>query len=237
MGNAAHNNPPEPIVILKERADRYVIDAATFAAITDENEAQATDHFNLGTSLAGEIETTRETEKKPHLEAGRKVDETFKPVHAKVETERKALRTRLEAHIRERKRKADEAARIAADRLREAQEAEARAAAEAAEVEDDPFLSATAAPAVPVAELQAEAKIAQGQAMAATRVSAASGGRTFGLRVTPKSAEITDYKLLAAYLIDAKHVDVIDALHRAANQNARAKGAIAWPGMKIVGGE
>lgn len=234
MADTLTNNPPAAIDLLKERADRYVADAKTFATITDENEAQATDCFNLGTSLANEIEATRETEKKPHLEAGRQVDATFKPVHAKVDSERVALRARLEAHIRERKRKAEEAARLAAQKLREAEEA-ARLAAE--EDEDDPFLAATAAPAPDTAALTAQAKIAEGQAKAAARVESASGGRAFGLRAAPKTAEITDYKALAAYLIDAGHSELKETLQRLANQNARAKGAIAWPGTKIVGGE
>lgn len=235
------NKPPEPIETFKERADAYVANAASFVTITDANETLATDHFNLGTTLAQEIEAERVKLKKPHLDAGTLVDTTFKPVHGRVETERVALRTRLEGHARAKRAAADKIAREAAQALAEAQEA-IRKAAEAAKVEEheeDPFLAATApVVATPdIAALAAEAKLASLRTVTAGQVGAASGGRTFAVRAAPRTAEITDAAALAAYLVQAGHSEMNDLLQKLANQNARAKGSIAWPGTKFVGGE
>lgn len=232
-----HNNPPAPIDVYKERAADYVKNAATFAEITDANAALATDHFNLGTGLAGEIDKQRLAEKRPHLDENARIDKEYSPVHSSVETTRVALRTRLNNYADAKKK---EAARIAAEEAKKLEEAEAaRKAAEDREPETDPFLEATA----PVVELPdvaaqaAKAKTAELMVAASTRISSASGGRTFSVRAAPKTAEITDYLALAKHLLDADHSELKEMLQRLANQNARAKGAIAWPGTKIVGGE
>lgn len=227
------NNPPEPIVLYTEKAEKYVREAAAFATITDENASLANDHLNLGTGLAGEIDKQRLAEKRPHLNANAAIDKSYNPVHASVEAARVGIRNRLQAYALEKKREAERIAAEEARKLREAEEAKRQAEAEA---EDDPFLAATADALPSVEEQAARAKVAGLQVAASTRVASASGGRTFAVRAAPKAAKITDAKLLAAHLIEAKHPELMECLQKLANQNARAKGAIAWPGTEIVEG-
>lgn len=228
------NNPPEPLVIYKEKAEKYVKDAKAFETITDDNAALATDHLNLGTGLAGEIDKQRLAEKRPHLDANTLIDKNYNPVHASVETARTGIRGRLEAYARAKKAEAE---RIAAEEARKLREAEEAKRAAEAESEDDPFLAATAEAIPDVAEQAARTKVAELQVAASTRVSSASGGRTFAVRAAPKTAKITDAHALCDYLIKANHSELAECLQKLANQNARAKGAIAWPGTEIVGGD
>lgn len=230
------NKPPEPIVTFKERADKYVAAAAKFATITEANEAQATDHLNLGTDLAGEIEAQRTAEKRPHLDANTRIDQTYKPVHETVETARIGIRTRLTAHAKAKKDAAEKHAREAAEKLRLAEEEAAKAAQQPEE--EDPFLAATAAPAPDLDAIRTEAKVAELRTMTATRVSAASGGRTFAARKTPYSAEITDLAKLAAHFASVRHPDLIELLQKLASADARnTKGTSTLPGIKVVGGD
>lgn len=228
------NNPPEPLVIYKEKAEKYVKDAAAFEAITDANASLAADHLTLGTGLAGEIDKQRLAEKRPHLDANTLIDKNYNPVHSSVETTRVALRKRLEDFARAKQAEAKRKAEEEAKRLAEL-EAQKRAA-EAQPEEEDPFLAATAEPIPDVEAQAARAKVAELQVAAATRISSAAGGRTFAVRAAPKVAKITDAKLLAAHLIDANHSELMECLQKLANQNARAKSAIAWPGTEIVEG-
>lgn len=227
------NNPPEPLVIYKEKADKYVKDAVAFETITDENASLAADHLTLGTGLAGEIDKQRLAEKRPHLDANTLIDKNYNPVHATVESTRVGIRTRLDAYARakqaEAKRKAEEEAKRLA-------ELEAQKRAAEAEREDDPFLAATADPVPNVEAQAARAKVAELQVAASTRIASAAGGRTYAVRAATKTAKITDAKLLAAHLIDANHSELMECLQKLANQNARAKGSIAWPGTEIVEG-
>lgn len=232
MTDRLHNNPPEPIVLLKEKLALYQEGAAAFGPVTEANAQEYRDHIGYGVKLAKEIDGQRDAEKRPHLEAGRAVDAAYKPMLETVEATQKALKKPLEAFAIAREK---EAQRIAAEARRKLEEAE-RAAAEAAkdaEEEDDPFLSATA-PVVDVKAVVAEAKVAELQVMTASRISSAAGGFAATSLKTKRSAKVTHYATLIAHY--AGRNEMKELALKLANADIRhAKGeAIEIPGVEIV---
>lgn len=225
------NNPPSAVELYREELDRFKAKAEAFGEISEANAQHVRDHIGLGGNLAKDIDKTRETEKKPHLEAGRKIDGAYKPLIDEADTVIKALKRKLGAWMDAREREAREKAAEAARKLREAEEA----AAKAAEPEDDPFLAATAEAVIPdVKAAHAEARTAEMQALAASRVSSAAGGfRATGLK-TVRKAKVTDWSALAAHYVN--NGELRATLERLANSDIRhAKGAdIQIPGVEIV---
>ena len=225
------NNPPSAVELYREELDRFKAQAEAFGEISEANAQHVRDHIGLGGNLAKDIDKTRETEKKPHLEAGRKIDGAYKPLIDEADTVIKALKRKLGTWMDAREREAREKAAEAARKLREAEEA----AAKAAEPEDDPFLAATAEAVIPdVKAAHAEAKTAEMQALAASRVSSAAGGfRATGLK-TVRKAKVTDWSALAAHYVN--NGELRATLEKLANGDIRhAKGAdIQIPGCEII---
>jgi hypothetical protein len=79
-----------------------------------------------------------------------------------------------------------------------------------------------------------EAKIAEGQALAASRVSSAAGGFAATSLKTKRSAKVTDWQKLAMHYLSSG--DLRATLEKLANADIRhAKGAaIEIPGVEIV---
>lgn len=223
-----HNNPPEPIDLLSEKLALFKAGAVAFGPIDDNNAQECRDHVGYGVKLAKEIDGQRDSEKRPHLEAGRAVDAAYKPLLEAVDDIQKALKTRLQAFIVARE---NEARRVAEEARRVALEAE-RAAREA-EAEEDAFLAATA-PSVDVEAAVMDAKVADAQVLAASRVSSAAGGFAATSLRTKRSAKVTDWAALAAHYLGTN--EVRDLLERMANADLRhAKGApISIPGVEVV---
>lgn len=229
--DASHNNPPSPVDEYKEKLALFKEGAEAFGDVTEANAQQIRDHIGYGGTLAKDIDKQRETEKKPYLDAGRRIDGAYKPLVDETDTIIKAMKRKLGAWMDARERVAREKAAEAARKLREAEEA----AAKAAEPEDDPFLAATAEAVIPnVKAVHAEAKTAEMEALAASRVSSAAGGfRAAGLK-TVRKAKVTDWSALAAHYINSG--DLRATLERLANSDIRhAKGAdIQIAGVEIV---
>lgn len=225
-----HNNPPEPIDALKEKLALYKAGAEAFGPVTEDNAQEYRDHIGYGVRLAKEIDGQRESEKKPHLDAGRQVDAAYKPLLETVEATQKKLKAPLQSFIVERER---EARRIADEARLKLEEAERLAAQQQDEPEDDPFLAATA-PAVDVGAAAAEAKLADLQVSAASRVSSAAGGFSATSLKTKRSAKVTDWSALAQHYI--ANGSLRACLQTLADADIRhAKGAeIAIPGVAIV---
>lgn len=226
-----HNNPPSPVELYREELDRFKAQADAFGEVTEANAQHVRDHIGFGGTLAKDIDKSRETEKKPHLDAGRKIDGAYKPLVDEADTIVKAMKRRLAAFLDARER---EARRIAEEKARALREAE-EAAAKAAEPEDDPFLAATAEAIIPdVQAAHAEAKLAEVEVLAASRVSSAAGGYNATSLKTKRSAKVTDWSALAAHYINSGELRA--TLERLANADIRhAKGAdIQIPGVEIV---
>lgn len=224
------HNLPSHAEAFKEVLARFKADAESFQTVDDANAQFIRDHIGYGGKLAKEIDAKRDDEKRPHLEAGRVIDATYKPLITECDDVVKVMKRKLAAFLdareREAKRVADEKARA----LREAEEAARKAEAEP---EDDPFLAATA-PEVDVKAAHAEAKLAEGQALAAGRVSSAAGGFVAAGLKTKRSAKVTDWQKLAMHYLG--NADLRATLEKLANADIRhAKGAdIAIPGVEIV---
>lgn len=235
-GNNLHNNPPEAVEEFKARIARYKTIEAALGPVTDENAQKYRDEIGLCGELKKEIEATHKVEKAPHLEAGRKVDAAYKPLVDEAETIQKRLKKVLEAFVLEREREARERAAEAARKLREVEEAAAKAAAV---VEDEPDLDdllSAMAPAPDVKAAHAEAKTAEAEALAASRVTSAAGGFAATSLRTKRSVKVTDYYALAVYYIHGGNREIVETLERIANAELRhAKGAdVTIPGCEIV---
>lgn len=234
MADLGHNNPPEAIETFKTRVESYRMQVGHYAVITDFNVNEARDAVGYGGDLAKEIDAQRDVEKRPHLEAGRKIDGAYKPLVTEAETLQKALKKTVEAFVVKREDEARKKAAAAAQALREAEEARLKAEAEAAEPIEDPFLAATAEPIPDTKAMAAAAKLAEAQAAASSRVSSAAGGYTAaGLR-TIRKAKVTDFAALVQHY--AGHREVKELCERLANADIRhAKGnPITIGGVEIV---
>jgi len=225
------HNSANDVDAYKEVLARFKADADQYAEVTDDNAQFLRDHVGYGLKLAKEIDATREALKKPHLEAGRKIDGAYKPLVEACDDIVKGMKRKLAVFLDARER---EAKRIAEEAKRRLQEAE-RLAAQAAEEpeEEDPFLAATA-PVVDVMAAHVEAKVAEGQALAASRVSSAAGGFAATSLRTKRSAKVTDWSALAAHYLTRGEVRAV--LEQLANSDIRhAKGAqIDIPGVEVV---
>lgn len=224
------HNSANDVDAYKEVLARFKADADQYAEVTDDNAQFLRDHVGYGLKLAKEIDATREALKKPHLEAGRKIDGGYKPLIEACDDIVKGMKRKLAVFLDARER---EAKRIAEEARRKLEEAERLAAKAAEEPEDDPFLAATA-PTVDVMAAHVEAKVAEGQALAASRVSSAAGGFAATSLKTKRSAKVTDWQKLAMHYLNSG--DLRATLERLANADIRhAKGGdISIPGVEIV---
>jgi DNA repair exonuclease SbcCD ATPase subunit len=214
----------------KETLARFKADADKYAEVTEDNAQFIRDHIGYGNKLAKEIDSTRDELKRPHLEAGRKIDGAYKPLIETCDDIVKAMKRKLAAFLDARER---EAKRIAEEAKRKLEEAERLAAKAAEEPEEDAFLAATA-PTVDLVAAHVEAKVAEGQAFAASRVSSAAGGFAATSLRTKRSAKVTDWSALAAHYLNRGEVRAV--LEQLANSDIRhSKGAeIDIPGVEIV---
>lgn len=230
MPDSIGHNRADDVEAYKEMLARFKADADAVTEITEANAQFVRDHVGYGGKLAKEIDATRDDKKRPHLEAGRQIDGAYKPLIEECDKIIKGLKQKLAAFLDARER---EAKRVAEEARRKLEEAERLAAKAVEEPEDDPFLAATA-PTVDVMAAHVEAKVAEGQALAASRVSSAAGGFAATSLKTKRSAKVTDWSALAAHYINSG--DLRATLERLANADIRhAKGAdISIPGVEIV---
>ena len=230
MNTSIGHNSGSHVEAYKETLARFKADAEKFTEVTDDNAQFIRDHIGYGGKLAKEIDAKRDEEKRPHLEAGRVIDAAYKPLVTECEDVVKAMKKSLAAFLDARER---EARRIAEEKARALREAEEAARKAEAEPEDDPFLAATA-PVVDVQQAAADAKVAELQASAASRVSSAAGGFNATSLRTKRSAKVTDWSKLAAHYIN--NGELRACLQKLADADIRhAKGAeIELPGVEIV---
>jgi len=220
--NALHNNPPSAAELFADEIASLKERVATFGQITETNAGDARDLIGLATKLAKEIDAKRDEEKRPHLEAGRQIDATYKPLVDDAKSAPDPLRKALLEYVNEQKRKADEEARLA--RIKAEQEARA-----AAILADDPLLGEEAVEAAKLAEQKAEVAAATVKTVATVKGS--EGFRAAGVRKSYR-AKVIDAKAMVMHY--AAHPDVIAAAEKAANAEARtSKGSAQIPGVEI----
>lgn len=216
------NNPPSAAELFADEIASLKARIEAFGPITDANAGEARDLIGLAKKLAKDIDAKRDEEKRPHLEAGRQIDATFKPLVDAANAAPAPLSKALLDHISEQKRKAAEAERIA----REKAEAEA---ARARQLADDDLMADDAAEAAEAAET--EARLVSAEAKMAGTVKGSEGFRAAGVRVSYR-AKVTDWNALVASMVN--HPDVMAAAEKAANAAIRAaKGVITIPGVTV----
>ena len=217
------NNPPSAAELFADEIASLKDRIAAFPPITEANAGDARDLIGLAKKLAKDIDAKRDEEKRPHLEAGRQIDATFKPLKEAAEAAPAPLSKALMDHINEQKRLAAEAA----EKARRMAEEEARRAAELA---DDPILGEDVQDAAKLAQQKADVAAASVKTVATVRGS--EGFRAAGVRVSYK-AEVYNYEALVKYYAD--HVDVRAAAEKVANAMIRAnKGQVAIPGVNVI---
>lgn len=168
--------------------------------------------------LKKEADASHKEYKEPHLKAGRKVDDNFRPVRDGFSDAHKEMKKILGAYMAEQQRIQEEVARKARE------EAE-RKAAEAREAEN-----AFLADEKEAEQAALKAKRAERQAEAAG-YSKAGDGRAISLR-TYYIPETVDVAALVAHYAD--HPDVIAAAEKVAAGVVRStKGQAVIPGIKV----
>jgi hypothetical protein len=218
------NNPPPAAELFAEEIYSLNERAENFGPVSDDNAGEARDLIGLAKKLAKDIDAKRDEEKRPHLDAGREIDGTYKPLVESAKYACSTLEKSLTEFIVEQKRKAEEIRRAA----------EAKAAEEAAKAKalaDDALLGESTAEAAQEAANAAE--IATAKEKMAGNVKGSEGFRAAGLR-TIRRATVTDQaKLIFHY---HSHPDVMEVCLRLANADIRAaKGApISIPGIEVV---
>ena len=218
-----HNNPPSAAELFADEIASLKARIETFGPITEANAGEARDLIGLAKKLAKDIDAKRDEEKRPHPEAGRQIDATFKPLVDAANAAPAPLSKALMDHINEQKRLAAEAA----EKARRIAEEEAKRAAALA---DDPILGEDVVDAAKLAQQKADVAAASVKTVATVKGS--EGFRAAGVRVSYK-AEVYNYEALVKYYAD--HVDVRAAAEKVANAIIRAnKGQVAIPGVNVI---
>jgi len=216
------NNPPSAAELFADEIDSLKARIETFGPITEANAGDARDLIGLAKKLAKDIDAKRDEEKRPHLEAGRQIDATFKPLVDAANAAPAPLSNALLAYVNEQKRLAAEAA----EKARRMAEEEARRAAELA---DDPILGEDIVGAAKLA--QQKANVAAASVKTVATVKGSEGFRAAGVRTTYR-AKVIDYAALVLHY--GHHPDVQAAAEKLANAAIRAaKGSIMIPGVEV----
>ena len=227
-----HNNPPEPSAIEAAHAllaDLELEAANWFDGAEVENQGQADEVSRIidaARKAGSKFEADRKAEKQPHLDAGRAVDEAWKPLTAGAERVAKIGKAALTPFLVEQdriKREAEAEARRKADEAA----AEARAAAQAAET--------TFAGAIARDEAIERAEAAQAEAAALARQKANAKGAGMARAVSLRSTwrgEIADRKALLTH-VAVTRPEELTAFLQAWMEQAIRGGARALPGVKI----
>ncbi len=232
VAGMGHNGPPEPTPIeaAREQISLLDIEAANwFDGTPIENQAQADDVARLidaGRKAKQQFDAWRKTEKKPHDDAAKAVDATWKPVIAdadRIVEIGKAAQTPWLIKQDDEKRATEalmraEAERAAAEARRLAEEADGSLAA--AKARDAAFEEAKRAE--DMAHLASTDKVgAKGAGMA----------RTMSLRTTWR-ADVTDRRALLNYIAKTKPEDLSAWLDDWAAKAVRG-GARDLPGVEV----
>jgi chemotaxis protein histidine kinase CheA len=251
---AGGNNPPsdesiaDELSVLTDRLER----ARKPSSVEEANRLQGL--LDQMRALLNRAEKARETEKAPHLEAGRAVDAKWKGIATPGADAYRAATALQKQFLAEEEKRREEAARKERERLakerREAEEAALAAAAEAeakakaaaeaaakANADDAAAKAAAQAAAEEAAKAAAEAeeKLAEA-AEAPVEVQAApvragtAFGRAAGLK-TVTEGRLVDIRVFVAHLLDTGDAALAEFVDKRVLQFGRAK--VAVPGMKL----
>lgn len=232
-GNLGHNRPPAAVDTFRDRLALYAKATLELPEITEATAGKWRDHIGLGKAIAKDVEATHKVEKAPFLEGGKKVDAAYKPLADEAKERADACNAKLSKWVIAERDKADRIAREKAEELRKAEEA-ARIAAEAPP-EDDELMAFLNDPAPDLAVAKVDAKVAEAEALAAKRVTSEAGGFRASALVKERKARVTDLAALAAHYAAKGNTDLRALLQKLADAELRhAKGApVDLPGVEI----
>jgi hypothetical protein len=210
-----HNLPDDPheALRLEFEAERELAEKFLSRAIeTQEQADQAAVWAKKVAAIAKKATDLHKVEKQPHLDAGRAVDDKWRPLKEDPDALSKRLKRHLDVFLLDQQRKErerQEAARAEEERLRREAEEAAKAAApddEAAKEEAERLQR----------EADAKAKEAEARNAQAGRTGAKVALRTF------VSARVTDYQKAASSLLKMNHADLKACIDQLANRAVRA---------------
>lgn len=226
---------------LQERIDDMAREAERLMkagpAKTQEQADQAADVANKLAELRGKADKERDREKRPHLDAGRAVDDKWRPIIGAADiysrlkdvvckpwlAAQKAAKERAEAEARRKAQEAADAARRADEEARR-KAAEAERTGNAAAIAEAERKSREAQ----VATEKAAAAAQTAETVAATSITAGTRGR--GVHLRGKAVvTIEDRAALLAFFNDRQ--ELTDLLQSMAEKAVRA--GITVPGVKI----
>jgi len=229
MTNIGHNQPP-PFEALADRVEALIATADKWIAerpkIEDpEQAAKCKDFIDQLRAEQKAADEMRQRQKKPFLEAGRKVDARFKPLSDRLGAALNAIRPKMNMWLFEQERLRQEAAKRATE---EAEAARIRALNAAAQQ----TTGNTVQDMLNVSQAQDEyqEKLAEAQRLAKSRASEKGqfGGRAMSLR-PHRTVIITDYKKALRFY--AENDKVRDIIQQLANADVRAGKTV--PGCEV----
>lgn len=212
------------------------LETCAAATVGDVDAAQAANLRKLQReelALRKKIEAAHKVEKEPFLEGGRLVDAKYKPLLTKAADAIKAVTRKLTAFMEAEEAKARAAAEAA---RRQAEEEAARAAALAAQAEaveeDDPFAAFDTNEEARKAEAEAAALARQAAAPVKVNVASADGGKAAGLRTVGWNVTVTDPSEFVAHF--AERMEILDLAVKLAEREAKAtNGQAKIPGCTL----
>ena len=223
-------------------AEKELIDAFLKKPIASQDDADKVAIWKKRiTTIRSKAELFHKTEKQPHLDAGRAVDDKWRPLKEEPNDYAKALGDHLLPWLRRQKAEEEErqrkAAAAAARIQREADEAAAAAQAEQDKADEeaargniDPDADKKREAAEEAArEAQRKADEAAREAEA-KKVTAGRTGARSGL-VKIKVGKVNDYEKAALALVKIRHKDMIELIDTLANRAAKA--GMPFDGMTI----
>lgn len=208
-----HNNPPtDESEIIKGQIDAAMAGAARYAEITDDaTAAQAQSLRARLNELSGTADKRREVLKRPHLEAGRAVDELWNPMVKAAKAAADAIARALGAHETRKQREIDRLAAIA-------EEARIKAERERVKAEAAGRPAPAPPPPAPVPDAPAPA----------TKIAGAYG-RAASVKDV-KRATVTDQTALYPFL--ATHKELIELMGKLAQRAVDA--GLNPPGVNVT---
>jgi hypothetical protein len=196
---------------LKDQIDAAIKGVDAYAQITDdETAAKAQSLRNRLNELSGEADKKRDALKRPHLDAGTKIDKTWMPLVKNAKAGADKVKAAMEAWETEKLRQRREEERRQQEDLRKQQEA----ALAAAPVSGDPEPIAAPVPEPPT--------------VAAPTSIRASYGKAASVKATVVVDEVTDWAKLAVYM--SSHEECRTLLRQLA-QRALDAGRTNIPGI------
>lgn len=231
IAKAGHNLPEDPFeaLTLELAGEVEIAHELLKKPVDSEDAADKVANFSKRIATVGtKLENLFKVEKQPWLDGSREIDNKFRAPRDTAKVVASQLKMHLEAFLKAERERERERQRIAAEEaaiLRRKAEEAARKAADVSPNPDDPEMLAKQAEAE---RLQADAAQAEKEAQA-RKVQAGRTGSKVSLRTT-KVARITDYNKLVEALKDRPEMkELVQSL-----ANRAAKSGFDLPGMEII---